>query len=473
MNTGGLNLNSPIVQSMLANTPPGTGNMLPTYYGNSPSVETVTSPSPPSLAPSPFQMINGVGMQNYQLPSYQFNGALSGQVSAMPSYFDVNQPIGKMPNQMNHMGIAAPMPAPWFNSYQPMSQFIAPPPTWIHGYPSGTLYSNVEGFMTPGIQENHFNPLPSSEAIQRYNQPVTLPMQGYYNPYFGTPINRVDPYVAARNNYAIEFGYKNAEEMAKNDLEVKKMLSRVSCKQRGMSDEETEEFMHQKYVVQPEEVNKMMAQPINPYSKPRIPSSTVRIMRGDELIKSVETNPGYFIPNMANELIAGADYAIRNREARRFFNMQKHNSAMERQFDTYGILDYFNNAFYELHYRDMKQEAVAQKNSMVGKIYDQDSFKRSVMARAGRHGVKMRIHEEDLNNGKSDKNPPPSPIMDAGLPSNVNPLLGQFNMPKPTPMNVEVRFNPMTGRVEQAPVTKGDDYIEQRRAYFRNSIGGR
>ena len=60
-----LNLNSPTVQAMLANTPQGYGNM-PVYYGNSPTVSSQTNSIP---FPSPKEMITQTGQQTIYSPT--------------------------------------------------------------------------------------------------------------------------------------------------------------------------------------------------------------------------------------------------------------------------------------------------------------------------------------------------------------------------------------------------------------------
>ncbi len=75
-----LNLNSPIVQAMLANTPNGVGN-IPTYYGNAPThtTETLQTPSEKFKTPfpSPKEMLTNDGV-NRIYPNSGFQAAFAG-----------------------------------------------------------------------------------------------------------------------------------------------------------------------------------------------------------------------------------------------------------------------------------------------------------------------------------------------------------------------------------------------------------
>lgn len=501
----GINLNSPIVQEMLKNTPPGVGNWLISdgYYGKPPTVETVIKPFPqsaknegenkmnivPQQNPTPYQMINGAGMQSYQLPSYQFSGALSGVRPTVPSYFDVNQPIQQPypQQQMIRPNLGNPYPGYGYG-YQsgPVvpymgTQYYAPVPQGMNMAPPGTLYSNVEAYMYPGVQENHYDSTPSNEVLQRVRQGgyvQQLPMQGYQNPYMGIGVGVVDPqqqinqlYMMAQHNYAMEFGFSSVQEMQENDLAVLKTVSAIANRACGRSDEEIKEIIHRVY-----EPQQMVQQPQNRMDRfgpgYTVAPMHVTVMEGDEVI--FDSKPEQQRPNMAylnrqlnQDFEGGIQRSQVYRMNRDAFNQQMHASALERQFDHIGMMEFFNNgAFYDLHARDLELLQKKQKNERKGKLYDRDKFRREIMSHSGRPVIKNKLQEEDLRFRK-DEGERPEIIqggygyMPGGLPLNEqsDPRTGYC-----------FGFNLETGQMEMKP-PRTDNELAQMKNKFLASIG--
>lgn len=509
----GVNLNSPIIQAMLKNTPPGKGNFLKGYYGPTPTITEeyvpvnaqgeIMGPGIPAThveqpAPTPYQMLNQAGMQNYQLPSYQFTGALSG-APASPSYFDVNQPIAHQQQPMNGLGGMTPYPQAY--CYYPQQQYNsmcgypggpvppalgqqfyqAPPPSWLRGAPPGTIYSNVAAYQYPNVQENPYNPLPSSDAIAGNQYQPQMPIQGYSNPYMNggvyVPPQRQDVYAMARHNYAVEFGFQSVEEMEQNDFAVLKALSVVANKSLGLSDEEIEKKLEICYdKPRAERLNGNIRKSNGMYHEfnadaPVIEPLNVSIVIGDKvLVEAKAENQPKNLLNLNRMLNPGYDYMIdiykRYRFDRDQFNSQLHASALERRYDGCDILGYFNEAFYDIRMRDMAIEEKRNRDSLVKQMYDSTAFKREVMARAGRPAMKNKIILEDSKFHKSD------PVPDGVIRGGYGYLPGGIPMEKDSDPRFGYcfQFNTNTGQLEiKSP--RSDEELQTMKNRFINSIG--
>lgn len=493
----GLNLNSIVVQQMLKNTPSGVGNWLVEQgtYGPSPRVETVIEPSlsgqqipsgggtviQPTPFPSPYQMLSGVGMQNYQLPSYQFSGALSGQTPSVPSYFDASQPIQQPYQGLGGMpiGYGSMLPSYANGYYPPGSGMYYPPnagmpPRYMYGAAPGTLYSNVEGQMYPGIQENPYSPLPSMFAVMQAQQPAQyqVPISGYYNPYMGQgqgimlPQQQVQNiYQMARHNYALQFGFRSVKEMEENDMEIMKTISAIANRTCGFSDDQIKERIESVYGPKTPE------QPMtfeNRFNVPKKPAMHVQVLRGEEVIFDSQKT-GVTIKG-GSALMANISYMLDRSAIYRFnrdiFNQQMHAAAIERRFDKETVVGFFNNAFYEIHMRDMALLQKKQRDQRIGKLYDKENFKREIMARFGRPATIARLQTEDMRFHKSD------PTEDGIVKGGYGYLPGGVPMDNGSDPRLGYCFglNLVTNQLELKPPRR-DDELAMIKNKFLASIG--
>lgn len=455
----GLNLNSVVVQNMIKDWPPEKLATTKFHYGNPPRMETVIEPFPSGCIekedqtvsfgmvqpnPSPYTMSvnNAYGSL---LPTYNCTGAMA----TGPSYFDFGQPGGYVPQttsiippvaQMQATGNFGYTPTGYMpNAYAPVNYNgfynqqgfgprpateecvvkVAPPPSYAIMNGPGTIYSNVEYKMYPGVQEDHYNPLPSQSFLDSLVHRADR-FKGYSNPFmpgFGMGIvgpntTVEDAYRMARHNYAMQFGFNSLEEMEESDLSCLKTLSVIANTAMGMSMDDIQKRIHKVYE--------------EPYQKKKAPTLAeqtkmvedyrryhdqfkfkikVTLRRGDEVI--TEFDPAKNKPPKLDDIdfaaeIAKAEAAQANRE---YASAVMWANAMERKFDNYSMLQYFNDAFYDLHLRDLKEQDRRAKNALVKDIYNHEDFKREITAKFGRPAQRARLMEEDMRFRKYEDPP--------------------------------------------------------------------
>lgn len=457
----GLNLNSPIVQNMIKDWPAKRLATTKFHYGTQPMKETVSTPFLSNYSQEESDVSYGMMPQNQSpytmsvnnsygnmLPQVSFGGALS-----QPSYFDFNQPGGYVPpstgsqygfgsvrstplppvSQMQATGNFGynPMPShfqqPGFNEFyrncnnntpENIIRTPEPPRSVIMAGP-GTVYSNVEHRMYADVQPNHYNPLPSNEFVEKLVHRASN-FDRYSNPYManmGMGINwpnmtRDDAYRMARHNYAMQFGYTSLEEMEQADMACLKTLSIIANKYMGMADEDVKDH-----------IKKVYEDPYKPKPKPTLAERTksieayqkhldsfkvnihVSIVKGDTVVR--EYNPKtqakpYFDNEDCTDVFIRHEQNIAQRD---YNNAVMHSNAMERKYDNFSIVQYFNEAFYDLHFRDTEAEFRSKNNALVKNLYSHEDFKREIMAKFGRPAQRARLAEEDMRFRKHEPLP--------------------------------------------------------------------
>lgn len=289
------------------------------------------------------------------------------------------------------------------------------PPRHVIMSGPGTIYSNVEHRMYPGVQSNPYNPMPSNEFVERLVHKASR-FDNYYNPFMSSGPNANDmqneAIRMARHNYAMQFGFHSLEEMEANDMAVLKTVSLMVNRYLGMSEEEAKAHVKRLYEdpYQPKKELTLAEKTkrVEEYQKAKDKFKLklkITIRRGDEIIKSYDPDVDPIV-KFENDDRSGV--FIRDEQIAAQIDMAcriKYNNAMERQFDDYSIVKFFNEAFYDLHIRDMKEEDKRRKNKMVRELYSHEHFKRELIAKFGRPAQRARLMEEDIRFHKNDPTP--------------------------------------------------------------------
>ena len=428
-------VNSPILAEMIYNTPSGGDGNMPKidlskmdprnvrtiqnalsgrgYVPNNPVIETVEVPSqyypenPEDLTdddkarmleegrvidsrpiqvspyPDPYNMITGVGMQNYY-PQYN-------------SGYPLPPPPTPIQPQPNYYGYGYPMQNPGF---VPQQQF----PT-----PAGMYMDR-------------------NQPIQNYGNGhvgVQLPIKDYYNPFMGVGVaygnapiganiySREQPieYLTPRDITAKEEGFANAAEKIMNDMTIYKKLCISAYRGAGSSEEELEGMI--KYrdkeisnaIDKYDQEKKNANNGYNPISvanmmkkledeEKAIPTFTVRIKKGDEVIAEQKTTPtfnsrvypSYVLANMSRQAAYEKDYK---------HNMQvyMYNNAVERQLDNMDSIQFFNEGINIVHHRDKEREWYYQAHNSKS-LFNPDQFTETLITQYGTPQAKARFYRE-------------------------------------------------------------------------------
>lgn len=345
------NLNSPTIQAMLSDIPQGVGN-LPVYYGNTPTVETIT-PQQPMYAP-----------QDINIP----------QPQAQPMY--QQQPMyGYQPQQ------------PVYNQQMP--------------YPSPK-----EMLMNSQLAGNYYQPTTFAQPrniVGGYNPGFQQAFAGYSNPYMGygysgfgcagysmypKEVNPRDQNSLDTYRMAMENGF-TYEEQIENDVSVYKACSRLVSKSLNRSYDEMQRCLS-------------TFDPYDPTKKPEHPEDKARYERrlkehvvvqivktevidkgenGDEekiketvlgTYDSISTRGFNYVQNMY------AFFQAQNKMIEfEIAKINRHNwlfdHAIEREYDKCDIVDFFNTgachiASDELMRRQSKME------SDIKQLYNRDKL---------------------------------------------------------------------------------------------------
>lgn len=350
-----INLNSPTVQTMLANTPSGGMGNMPMGYGNTPTVETVY-PSPQHVAispyPDPYNMITGAGLSNYmQMPTYNFTGTLSGNPFATsngnPTYRDFNQPV--MGGSFNNLPIAG--------YSNPLMSF------------TGNVYGSGG------------------------NIGITPRQERYYRYLYASPEDR----------QAMDMGFDSMAEMKTNEITVIHRLSMMAKNALGGSQEEIDEIKEQmeekiekiekEKVSQPTSYNPFN---FNAYNKvdDSIKPMRVRIIKNNEVICEMNTKRSARIDTF--DIEKKVSLGLRIIERAKEIRAEKYANAPERQIDNMNLSSFFNEGFGLIHYYD-RLESLKNINN-VTRLFDSDEYRRKIQREYGTPEMKRRILIEDQKN---------------------------------------------------------------------------
>lgn len=350
-----INLNSPTVQTMLANTPSGGMGNMPMGYGNMPTVETVY-PSPHHVAispyPDPYSMITGAGLSNYmQMPTYNFTGTLSGNPFATangnPTYRDINQPV--MGGIFNNLPIA--------------------------GYSNPLMSFTGNAYGTGG------------------NIGITPRQERYYRYLYASPEDR----------QAMDMGFDSMAELKSNEITVIHRLSMMAKSALGASQEEIDEIKEQmdEKIEKIEKEKTKQPTSYNPFDLSRyqrqeetLKPMHVKIVKNDEVICEINANKPARMDtfDIKNKVSLGLRIVERAEEIR----AEKYANAPERQLDEMNVSAFFNEGFGIVHYYDRLAELVTTHN--VTRLFDSEEYRRKIQREYGTPEMKRRILLEDQKN---------------------------------------------------------------------------
>ena len=326
-----LNINSPTVQSMLANTPLGLGN-IPIYNGASPTITTETIQNPiqhqnSQPYPSPKDMVleSGFYQPTQFAPSPTMQGDMINRTPFLGGYaIQYSQPTG--------MGYSQP-----YNPY-------------------------VGGLNNQYGQYNNYNQF------------------GYYN-------NMQPMYIDQQTRYTIEAAYESGisySDQIVQESTVYKMLSRACSKVLGRSEEETK--AHEKYFDIVDRYANTRKQS-NGYAQPqeRTPVKTlqVQIIKGDEILADSTNNSRDFYPQSIeymNGLFRQSEIVEKQMEDTR---IKMYNNAPERRMDNMSMFDFFNHGYEELVAYERQISFLRQKARGVNLLYDRNGYRKRLFENNG------------------------------------------------------------------------------------------
>ena len=357
----GMNLNSPIVQQMLKEHPElvnhasfccgslpnvQTECIVETGNGQSPQtvqigppryIQTTVNPMVGQMVQQaqtqqpyadPYNMLTGVGLANYQMPTYNFTGAL-----ASPGYRDMNQPVTGGAPMITIPGYSNPYMNNGFavSGYDPRYA----QPVQQQYYPGYMMYQN--------INRNPFEPHPMEPERQRRYM-------------YGTNEDRI----------AIDRGFDSANHQTINNDHILGQMHIACMRARGESEEAVQAYLdaleekHERRRKEDKEFDKRF----DPFNLDKYKAKfedpdamgpitrNIRIMRGDEVIVEMNGENGFKptrTKDKAHEIINGI-YAYRQwREQINAIHQYMHDHAIERLYDHVGIIEFFNKGFGHIH----------------------------------------------------------------------------------------------------------------------------
>lgn len=420
------NLNSPTIQQMLKDIPQGVGNM-PVYYGNTPTVEDVTT-----QYQQPQQQMVYQQQPVMQQPTYYYQqpDMMYGQQYQQGYY---QQPVMQQTYQGVQPQACTPYPSPKEmlmqsspnpNPYMPTT--FSQPRNIVGGYNSG--YQQAFG--------NYYNPYMG---------------QGYsgfgYGSFIGYPRelnihdqNSMDTYKIAMMN---GLSYK---EQIENEIKIFKTCSRIVSRALGRSEEEAKRC-------------EATFDPYNPYEPPKEDPDViarrerkakqhivVKITKYTEddngemkevaskTLDSKVTCPKYdYNRNVEGIYIGSKNYEVMraNMIAR---NNYLYDHAIEREYDHYGIIDFFNKAAGHIA-GDLLMRKQNEMEKNLSALFDRDRLINKI--RNGRRSKESIKAEDDLvirgANGIMPDGRPVSPGHDPSIAESFtyNPRTGQWNIEAP------------------------------------------
>lgn len=343
------NINSPIVQELLKNTPSGGMGNMQFYNGPAPRLEMAPMPSPSggminvSPYPDPYNMITGIGMQNYAMP---YNAPIMGSGVTQGIYRDINQPIqGGLPIQgyyNPYMGIGTSFGTG--PSYFP-SQYVSPE----------DMAAKMEGFANAA--EKMVNDFNISKMISKAA-------------YIGAGLDKetINKIMEAKDK---QFS-KDIDNFRENQ------------NNRGYN---------------PISLNGYISN-----NRSQKPTFKTVIKRGDTIIAEYDPNKNnnvYINPNRVDAIMTGLEMSRREREMKDAYMAQMHATAVERELDHEDSIDFFNHGINIVHHRDKEIEYdKIMRNSK--RLYDSDKFKQQLIENHGSPQDKLRYAREKQRKEKRE-----------------------------------------------------------------------
>lgn len=316
-----LNLNSPTVQAMMAQSPNGFGNM-PVYYGNTPQVETISTQvqQPQSQQthfqtpyPSPKEMLTQQGQQT------------------------IYQPTSFAPYPPNVVGIAHP-------GYNPTYYQQSNPYYYSNGYGN---YQPTQQQCMPSDEDARItwetannNGVTYREQIETESKLYKL-MSRIVSKNIGRSEEEAKKCEDRFNIYDRNEQYRQSQEQAYQIRKQNKIVIKVKVKVgdtviAARSSEDHPDFQND-----------------------RFESNVVRIEQAEKAEEIREANK---------------DYAFR----------MMHNQAIERKYDNTDLLEFFNGGgSSEITLAIQAQELKNYNNSLIAKTYDKDTFRARLLRNNG------------------------------------------------------------------------------------------
>lgn len=427
------NLNSPTVQAMLKDIPQGVGNM-PVYYGNTPTVEDVTQnyqqPQQNMMYQQPMQPVMQQPTYQYQQPQQQ-PMMMYGQQYQQPMVYQ--QPMQPVMQQPAYQGVQPQACTPYPSPKEMLMQSGPYMPTTF------SQPRNIVGGYNPGFQqafENYYNPYMG----QGYS--------GYgYGSFVGYPRelnihdqNSMDTYKLAMMN---GLSYKDQIE---NEINVYKTCSRVVSNALGRSEEYAKRC-------------EATFDPYDPYSPPKPnPEDVARYERHSKqhmvvkITRYIEDDDGNMKEVASKELdssitcpkydynrnVEGIYIGMKNQQIIEANKIARNNylydHAIEREYDNYGIIDFFNKAAGHIAGDMLLRRQSAMENDLKA-LFDRDKLIAKI--RQGRRSKDSIKAEDDLvirgANGIMPDGRPVSPGHDPSIAEcfTYNPRTGKWNIEAP------------------------------------------
>lgn len=395
---------------MIRRTPSGGLGNMQFYNGPAPRVETVMMPSPlldeirqgqiplEQPYPDPYNMITGIGMQNYGVPQMA-----PQPMYQQPMYQPMQQPMA-VPSVF-----AQQIPQP---AYQP----VAPQPSMMNQIPI-----SPGGGIINGIYSDVNQPIRPIGQYGGYGIPNGFPIQNYYNPYMGVGVSfgYGTEYVDPEDMAAKAEGFENAAEKMVNEFNVHKMIAKAAYIGAGCSQEEVDKMI--------EEKNKKFEKTIEDFKKRKESQKRnglslggfsgvqqvnavrctmkVKVVRGDEVL--AESDPSrpigaYFNPNAVNAIITNIEMNKRAKEVM-FANMAyMYANAVERQLDKEDSIDFFNHGINLVHHKDKDAEWY-KKAHCSKQSYSSEEFRRNLVMNHGTPQDQIRFMREQKRREKLRK----------------------------------------------------------------------
>lgn len=369
-----LNINSPTVQLMLANTPMGFGN-IPMYNGATPTITEGVSqvnnntnqqnPIPPY--PSPKDMVTG---SNFYQQTQFAPSPTPMQVGAMNTPF-----LGGMNQQPYHPGTN------YYN--QPYNPYIGGANQYQQGY--------YQGYQQPQYTQPHHNQYEgySYDSINNYyyeNGNINGPM--YAPSYFeDSPAIRKNNIPSMNQDYAyrMEAACINGVSYQKQleyESYINKRMSRICSNFLGKSEEDAKRCEERYSIKQPQNVNTNQNygygynsyNQYNNFNSTPVKTMSVKIVKGDEtLADSKDKKKAFYaqpIGNIGNLIIQNERHKQELERTR--YNM--HMSAPERKMDNMSLFEFFGEGLGSLIAMEQQKEFAERRAKAVASSYNKKSY---------------------------------------------------------------------------------------------------
>ena len=421
----GYHLNNPVLETVIAPSPNHSGPLTEDDIARINEEGQVVSSVPLSQLspyPDPYNMVTGIGMQNYMPPqqynynySYpQYNYCYPQQNYGYPQY-NYGSPQYSYPttppNYIPQQQFAAPS-GMYMDANQPsyLSQMINNTPGVVRG-----VQLPIKDYQNPylGVGEA-FGNRPTYDPRYGLIQPTTPAINFGYNQYpnqVGYPMNYQAEYMTPMDIQAQQEGFANGAEKIINDLGILKRLSIAAWRGAGSSEEEIAAMVEFK--------DKQISKAIDDYDNMKkngtkspidmnvmlkniekeeksMPTLTVRVLKGEEVVGCVEATPAmirtgklypsYVLDNITRQHNQRVEYL-------NYIRSYAYEHAPERQMDNMGAVQFFNEGFGILHLRDKEQEwyMMAHDNT---KLFNQEMFTRGLIDEYGTPQARARFERE-------------------------------------------------------------------------------